>query len=255
MLISKSYLQKIILEEINKVIYEQVDIKEAKDAFYVKMPPQKFLELAAKDVVSCEDRVSKFKDKTFDPTGLRGFPSLKLDILQNKIIDHEGRGRACLAISNKLSDITVYISFYKDGRKVISSWEKILNKQFIINQDGDSKVDITKINAIEEPPDWFRRLRIYAVTYIDLKNPDAGEETQYNFNRLTIDTPLIRQDNNLIKITGIYRLKPNKEETKEGPYKLDSNGYPVISDKNVNNADVWEKIEKSEWDKLPAHQK
>jgi len=235
---------------------EQPDAREAKGELYVRMPPQKFLQLAASDV-SCEERVSKFSIKKYDETGLRGNPVLRIDALNNKVFYHDGRGRACLAINNKLSEINVALVFYKEDLKTraIRSWDYITKIGYITNQDGTENIDLSGIRLINEPPDWPRRLRIYAVKYIDKSDKQTpSEKIDYNINSLIIDMYLNYP--NIKQPIEVYRLIPNKSvKSGEPPYELDNEGRVVLKNKNLEDESVWEKVPKDEWDSLPAHRK
>lgn len=252
-----AYDQEDVRKDRKTLIHEeeQVDTREAKSNLYVKMTPQKFLQFAAKDPVSCEERIKRFSIKKYDETGLRGFPSLKINLDNNIIVNHEGRGRSCLAISNNISEFVVALSFVKGNppKMAISNWENILKRGSIKNQDNTEDIDLSGIRLISEPPDWFRRLRIYAVKYIDKSNKqNPSEEIAYNVNRLTIDTYL--KYPNMKEPIEVYKLIPNKNaKSSEPPYDLDSEGRVILKNQNLDDESVWEKIPKEQWDELPAH--
>lgn len=252
-----AYDQEDVRKDRKTLIHEeeQADTREAKSNLYVKMTPQKFLQFAAKDPVSCEERIKRFSIKKYDETGLRGFPSLKINLDSNTIINHEGRGRSCLAISNNISEIIVALSFVKGvpPKMAISNWENVLKRGSIRNQDNTENIDLFGIRLISEPSDWFRRLRIYAIKYIDKTNKqNPSEEIAYNVNRLTIDIYL--KYPNIKEPMEVYKLIPNKNaKSGEPPYELDSEGRVILKNKNLNDESVWEKIPKEEWDELPAH--
>lgn len=252
-----AYDQEDVRKDRKTLIHEeeQVDTREAKSNLYVKMTPQKFLQFAAKDPVSCEERIKRFSIKKYDETGLRGFPSLKINLDNNIIVNHEGRGRSCLAISNNISEFVVALSFVKGNppKMAISNWENILKRGSIKNQDNTEDIDLSGIRLISEPPDWFRRLRIYAVKYIDKSNKqNPSEEIVYNVNRLTIDTYL--KYPNMKEPIEVYKLIPNKNaKSSEPPYDLDSEGRVILKNQNLDDESVWEKIPKEQWDELPAH--
>lgn len=253
----EAYDQEDVRKDIKTLIYEEekADSREAKSNLYVKMSPQKFLQFAAKDPVSCEQRVKRFTIKKYDESGLRGFPSLKINLDNNTIVNHEGRGRSCLALNNNISQFVVALSFVKGNppKMAISNWENILKRGSITNQDNAEDIDLNGISLISEPPDWFRRLRIYAVKYInksDKQNP--SEEIAYKVNRLTIDGYLNYP--NMKEPIEVYKLIPNKNvKSGEPPYELDSEGRVILKNENLNDKSIWEKIPKEEWDELPTH--
>lgn len=254
-----AYDQEDVRKNRKTLIHEEEkpDSREAKSILYVKMSPQKFLQFATKDVIPCSERVKNFSGKKYDDTGLRGMPYLRINLDTNTIISHEGRGRMCLAIANGLSDVTVSISFVKDKpeRRVAISWESFLKKVYIRNEDKNQDVDLSGITLVKEPPDWFRRLRIYAVKYIyKSRNREPEEMLDFNINLLTIggyiEYPEVKEP------LEIYKLLPNKTvSVGEPPYDLNSEGLVIIKDKNVDNTSIWEKIPETEWNNLLIRRK
>ncbi len=254
MLIKKSFLKQIILEEINHFLNENSpDPREAKNGLYVKMSPQKFLQFASTGA-PCSQRVKMFKKKTYDDTGLLGTPSLRIHLDKNIILSHEGRGRACLAIENNLPKITVYLSFWKGEplRSVISNWENIKKRVFIFDEENKKVVQLDDIELVKDLPDWPRALKIYAVKYIDKTSENKETVVKDYLNRLIIDIYL--ENPQKYEPLQVYRLKPNKtSNSNEPPYELDKNGNIIIKDSNVENESIWEKVPQNEWSDLPVH--